>query len=391
MLSGVQIICFAASYAIALALELTRLLFRSGVRGAVMLGFAGAGLIAHTAYLFYRIAECYQAVGSVAAPLSSTKEWCILAAWLLAIVYLYLTWYHPRVPFGLFILPLVLGLIAAAAFLADPRPSPREPASKIWGLMHGISIMLATVAVLVGFVAGLMYLRQDRRLKSKAPRTSLLRLPSLERLQQINSRALVIALIMIGLGIVSGIVLMVINRGRTDRALPWSDPVVVSTLLMFGWLLVSSGVGVAYRPAREGRKVAYLTMVSFVFLVIALWSVLSNGTRHLGRPTQAAAPAEVSAAGILNRFGRLRDAMRTPVGNALRGVPGAAMKASIARSGTPQRAFPTGHRQRTPPDLRAVVRQESLTYGAFLDVSGWLYREEAPVLPCTRLARGGPA
>ncbi len=295
MLSGVQIICFAASYSVALALEITRLLFRSGIRGAVMLGFAGAGLFSHTVYLFYRIAESYQATGSVAAPLSSKQEWCILAAWLLAIAYLYLTWYHPRVPFGLFILPLVLGLIGVAAFLADPRPSLPEPASKIWGPVHGISIMLAAVAVLVGLAAGLMYLRQDRRLKSKAPPTSALRLPSLERLRQINSRALVIALIMMGLGIVSGIVLMVINRGRTERALPWTDPVVVSTLLMFGWLLVSSGVGMAYRPAREGRKVAYLTIVSFVFLVIALWSVLSNGTRHLGRPNQGTAPAQVSA------------------------------------------------------------------------------------------------
>ncbi len=283
-MSGVSIVCFAASYTVALGLELTRLLFRSGIRGAVMLGFAGAGLLAHTLYLFYRIAECYRSAGAAAAPLSSKQEWCILAAWLLAIVYLYLTCYHPRVPFGLFILPLVLGLIAAAAFLADPQPSPREPASKVWGLIHGVSIMLATVAVLVGFAAGLMYLGQDRRLKAKAPPPSGLRLPSLERLRQINGRSLVIALLMMGVGIVSGIVLMLYNRGRTDRDLPWTDPVVVSTLLMFGWLLASSGVGVVYRPVREGRKVAYLTIVSFIFLVIALWSVLSNGTRHLGRP-----------------------------------------------------------------------------------------------------------
>ena len=54
MLSGVSTICFAASYAVALALEISRLLFRSGVRRLVMLGFAGAGLVAHTAFLYYR-------------------------------------------------------------------------------------------------------------------------------------------------------------------------------------------------------------------------------------------------------------------------------------------------------------------------------------------------
>ena len=42
-LSGVSTICFAGSYAVALLLELSRLVFRSGVRGALMIGFAAAG------------------------------------------------------------------------------------------------------------------------------------------------------------------------------------------------------------------------------------------------------------------------------------------------------------------------------------------------------------
>ena len=54
MLSGVGIICFASSYAVAWALEISRLLFRSGVRGVVMLGFAGTGLVAHSAFLYYQ-------------------------------------------------------------------------------------------------------------------------------------------------------------------------------------------------------------------------------------------------------------------------------------------------------------------------------------------------
>ena len=68
MLSGVGIMCFAASYSVALALELTRLLFRSGIRGAAMLGFAGAGLVAHSAFLYYR------AVDAVGSPLSSEQD-----------------------------------------------------------------------------------------------------------------------------------------------------------------------------------------------------------------------------------------------------------------------------------------------------------------------------
>ena len=53
-MSGVSIVCFAASYTLTLVLEITRLFFRSGLRGAAMLALAGAGLFAHSVYLFYR-------------------------------------------------------------------------------------------------------------------------------------------------------------------------------------------------------------------------------------------------------------------------------------------------------------------------------------------------
>ena len=290
-MSRVSIICFAASYAVALLLELSRLVFRSGIRGAVMIAFAAAGLFAHTTYLFYRILEFYHRPGTGGSPLSIKQEWYFIAAWLLVVVYLYLTYYHPKVPFGLFLLPLVLVLIAVGTYLADPRPFPREPASQLWGLVHGVSILLATVSVLVAFVAGLMYLGQDRRLRSKAAPSSGLRLPSLEQLQQIASRALVIALLMTGLAILAGIVLNLINWDRRVSFLPSKDPVVVRTLLMFGWLVVANGVGVVYRPAREGRNVAYLSLVSFAFLVIALYSVLFPGTQHGGVRSQGAAPS----------------------------------------------------------------------------------------------------
>src|SRR3972149_1397883 len=127
MLSGVSIVCFAASYAIVLVMEISRLAFRSAVRGAIMLAWAGAGLCAHTAFLYYR------AVNAAGAPLSSWQDWDLVAAWLLMVVYLYLLFFHPRTSIGLFLLPLVLGLIGAAAFLASAEPFPREPASKIWG------------------------------------------------------------------------------------------------------------------------------------------------------------------------------------------------------------------------------------------------------------------
>jgi ABC-type uncharacterized transport system permease subunit len=270
MFSHVQIFCFLASYTVALALEGSRLWFRSGLRGVVMLGFVVAGWIAHTAFLFY---SAMNAVQAAQAPLSSNRDWLLLAAWVMVMIYFYLACYHPATHFGIFLLPLVLGLIVAARF-ADP--TPREPAFRIWVVIHATSILLATVTVLIGFAAGLMYLEQANRLKRKRQPFLKLRLPSLEWLQMANSRTMLASMLLVGVAVVSGIVLSLLKK---SAGVIWKDPVVWVTLAMFGWLLLHVVIGTLYRPLRQGRKVAYLTMVSFVFLLIALAGLFVT-TKH---------------------------------------------------------------------------------------------------------------
>lgn len=278
MLSGVGIVCFATSYAVALVLEVSRLLFRSGVRGAVMLVFAGIGLLMHSAFLYH------QAIKARGSPLSSERDWYLVAAWVLAVVYLYLVFYHPRASFGVFLLPLVLGLVGAGA-LADRSPFNPDRASMLWAMVHGTSLLLATVAVLIGLAAGLMYLGQTRRLKHKLPPIRGLRLPSLEWLRRANGRAMIVSVLMLGVGVLSGTIL---SRVRTAE-ISWRDPLVASTTAMFAWMLVAVVLGGLYRPAREGRKVAYLTVVSFIFLVIALGLFFStqHGTGNGGGKRKA--------------------------------------------------------------------------------------------------------
>ena len=297
MLSGISITCFAASYATVLCLEATRLFFRSGIRGAVMLGFATAGLFAHTVYL------CHRAIHVAGSPLSSERDWYLVAARVLAATYLCLTCYHTKAAVGLFVLPLVLGLLGVAAFLADAEPFAREPASKFWGIVHGASILLATVTVSVGFVAGLMYLGHANRLKHKlVPRRGLL-LPSLEWLERTNSRAIVVSVLMMGMGVLSGIVLNLIDHsGR----LPWYDPLMLSTLVLFAWLAVSAGTSLFYRPARQGRKVAWLTVTSFGFLVLALGVGLFVETQHGGPRSEI----EQSSCPVHHEVGHERSGVR---------------------------------------------------------------------------------
>src|SRR5262245_22364577 len=109
MLAGISLTCFSASYFVALLLEITRMWFRSGLRGVLMLGFAAAGVFAQTLFLGYRAAQ------SAGVPLSSEFDYFLIAAWALAAVYLGWTIRQLAAPserrtaVGVFLLPLVLG------------------------------------------------------------------------------------------------------------------------------------------------------------------------------------------------------------------------------------------------------------------------------------------
>jgi ABC-type uncharacterized transport system permease subunit len=273
MLSNIAIICFAAPYAIALAIELASLKIHVSWRRGWLLVAAIAGLAAHSGYLWARASEAQ------AAPLASPAEWLLLAAWSLAVVYLSAILYLPRAPSGLFLLPLVLGLIAAS-LTASREPFAPERASQFWGSFHGTVLLLATVSVCLGFAAGVMYLLQSYWLKRRLAPGRELRLPSLEWLERINTSALAVSTLLVALGFVSGVVLSGLrHRGEADYRL-WHDPVVWSLAAMLLWLIAAEVFRLVYPAARRGRKVAYLTLASFGFLVIALASLLLLDTVH---------------------------------------------------------------------------------------------------------------
>jgi ABC-type uncharacterized transport system permease subunit len=276
MTTGVNMLCFTASYSVALALEVLGVWKRPPWRRLATVVAAAAGLIAHTWYLAKRAGQ------SPWAPLASQHDWYLAAAWLLALAYLGLVIYHPRAPMGLFLLPITLALIAAAYF-ANTEPLATADIPRVWGMLHGVLLMLGTVAVLLGFVAGVMYLVQSYRLKNKLPAGERFRLPSLEWLQRMNGRSLAAATVLVGLGFITGVLTRLAQRD--GGGLPWRDPVVLSLSGMFSWLVAAEVFRLAYPAARRGRKVAYLTLAAFVFLVITLIAFLQEDEVH-GKPRE---------------------------------------------------------------------------------------------------------
>lgn len=288
MLAHIHVVCFFTSYAIALGLEVSRLFFRMPVRLLVMLGFSALGLALHSAYLWHRAA-------SGAMPLSSWHDWFLIASWVLAAAYLGLSASRPQSNVGLFLLPVVLVLTAVAWAFPPQATFSAQWARDSWAIAHGVMLLLGTVAVSLGFVAGLMYLVQSWRLKHHVSRMSGLRLPSLEWLQSVNKQSLIYSSCFIALGLIAGIVMNAIEVRGSGPAFPWTDSVVISSAVLLAWLLAATIFEWLYKPAQQGRKVAYLTVASFLFLALVMAILLVGGSQH-GRPRATASGPSVEAA-----------------------------------------------------------------------------------------------
>src|SRR5689334_21759135 len=117
-----------------------------------------------------------------------------------------------------------------------------------------------------------MYLLQSYALKNPRFANGRLRLRSLESLERLNSRSLGLSTLLIAIGVASGVALSLsAHHGGAAIAL-WSEPVVISSAAMLAWLVAAEIFRWVYPAARQGRKVAYLTLASFLFLMVTVIS-----------------------------------------------------------------------------------------------------------------------
>lgn len=256
----VSLYCFALSYAVAFGLELWHLYRRRPVHQLAANLFGAAGFFAQTIFLVAR-----------RPPLAWQFGLLLVLAWVLAVFYLFGALHHTRQAWGVFVLPVLLVLVGLA-FLFQPTEAEsklrvgifRQEEAQVLAIAHGTLLVLGAVGVCVGFVASIMYLVQAQRLKAKLMPGQGLRLPSLERLEMMNRRALTLAFPLLTAGMVLGIVLL---AGASDLT-GWADPRVLASGLL--WLVFALLVYLRFGLHLRGRRVAFLTILAFVLLLVTL-------------------------------------------------------------------------------------------------------------------------
>lgn len=285
ILREISITCFFTSYLVVLVLELLRLLGRIPGRGLLVIVMSVLGLFTHTCYLLLRASE---GSNGESGSLATWSDWSLLLALGMAICFFVTYLRRPDTIISFFFLPVVMALIGLAVAVQSLAPFSRSEAVQVWLSVHALAMMIGSGSVLVGFLVGVMYLVQSRRLKLKRA-GSLFRLPTLESLSRVNRRCLVISTIAVGVGLIAGVVMNLNRSGYVD----WTDRGVLFSVILLVWLAAATSLEFFYTPASHGRKAVYLTLASFGFLVLAMVGVLTTPHGQTN-PQQTVTPDAVS-------------------------------------------------------------------------------------------------
>ena len=187
-----------------------RLLVTSWTVAATLVGFA-----LHTAALAQRWTEAghFPAVG--------LHDGASLLAWTMVLVFLVIYTRSRLEALGLAVYPMAFALVLIANL--TPIAPVGDPVLK--GLFLPIHTTLAFfgyAALFVAFAGGLLYLIQERELRSRTPRTFYYLIPSLERCDTLSARAVEAGFALLTLAILTGFSGATPSTAATGRRAPRS-------------------------------------------------------------------------------------------------------------------------------------------------------------------------
>ncbi len=236
------------------------------------LGALGLGLLAHAGAIAVVAARIHR------LPVTDVRSALSFYAFLVTLAFFFVYLRYRITSLGLFMLPLVFLLTLIAALHAE-RSLDSSAFRGGWLLVHIGSTILGYTGFFLTFVAALMYLMQEKELKSKKPRRFYYRLPSLEVLDELYYRSLVFGLPFLSVGMVTGFVWAT----RTWKG-PWElDPKILASLVT--WLIYLVLFSTRVSGGWRGRRAAYGAIFGFAAVMVTFLGISLLSGPHGYIPT----------------------------------------------------------------------------------------------------------
>src|SRR5215467_3390173 len=222
----------------------------------------GLGFIFQTAFLSIRGRELGR------CPITNLFEVFIFLAWSVALIYMLVGPAYRLSLMGAFTAPLVLLLQAFALIIPiDARYAVNVPANS-WLEFHASISLVAYGAFALACIAGVMYLVQERQLKTHHLHSIFYHLPPLTDLFSAIVRLLWWGFVLYTLGLISGFFV--------GEPLPW--PQIICAIGV--WVLYAAILQARHLRWLAPKRVAALCIIGFSVALALLWGITFTAELH---------------------------------------------------------------------------------------------------------------
>ena len=213
-------------------------------------------------------------------PVSNLHETLAITAWALVGAFLVLNLKFRLKILGVYVAPLaVFILLIATQFPREPL-QPQNFLKGVWLVIHIFTTFTGDAAFALAAGVGMLYLLQERTIKTKTRGFFFKRLPSLDLLDTTGYACIVSGFTLLTIGMISGMIYAKILWGRF-----WSwDPKEVWSAIT--WIFYAVHLHVRLAIGWRGRRAAVMAIVGLGVLLFTFLGVNFLLSGHHGQFTQ---------------------------------------------------------------------------------------------------------
>lgn len=257
-----------ACYGVGLLYSLLLLSKKGDLLAKVVEPAVGLGLI----FQFVSLVESTVLVGHLSLASVHYSE-SILAFLAMVVFFVFFIGYRTTSP-GIIIFPIVFILTFASAIGQKPVSLASSPLLRSgWIFVHVVLIFTGYAGLFLSCGASLLYLVQERALKSKSSTPLLNWLPPLQTIDEIGYRSLLFGFPFMTLGLVAGTVLAIEKYGP----LFFYDPKILLSFMM--WAVYMLLLYTRWSSGWRGRRAAFLATFAFI-IALFVWAANSLSRVH---------------------------------------------------------------------------------------------------------------
>ena len=254
-----------AFYAVGLLYSLLLLGKRGNLLARVVEPAVGLGLIFH----FDSLVEYTVLIGRLSWASIHYSE-SLLAFIAMVVFFIFFVGYRTTSA-GIVIFPIVFLLTFASAVGQQPVTFTSPALRSSWIFVHVVMIFIGYAGLFLSFGASLLYLMQERTLKSKSTQ-GLLPL-SLQTIDDIGYNSLLFGFPFMTFGLIAGSVLAIAKYGPYFFA----DPKILLSFIM--WIVYLLLLYTRWSSGWRGRRAALLATFAFV-IALGVWAANSLSRVH---------------------------------------------------------------------------------------------------------------